>query len=212
MATAPKKTRSTFTAGPSSLRFQVWSVWDEVSAAYVIWKTTLTRLLLHFALHYKFSGQLFYFLPVLFACRFRDIRGYTDNQGEPLSRHSHFKMPRPFLQSQAIQCGSITLIEFHQPLHLKSWNPCATMRSGILQREETRLLNWAAEAKHLAARWQEGTKVFRWCLERRSLTKADTSLSVTGFLFSSRKMRECTFDWCVSLKRILSSERRKNHI
>lgn len=158
---------------------------------------------------YKFSGQLFYFLPVLFACRFRDIHGCTDNQGKPLSRHSHFKMPRPFLQSQAIHCGNITLIESHQPLHLKSWNPCATMRSGILRREETRLLNWAAEAKHLVARWREGTKVFRWCLEKQSLTKGDTSLSITGLLCSSRKIKEMYF-WLMRIPwKIISSERKK---
>lgn len=119
------------------------------------------------------------------------------------------KMSRPFLQSQAIHCGNITLIESHQPLHLKSWNPCATMRSGILQTEETRLLNWAAEAKHLAARWQEGTKVFRWSLEKQSLTKADTSLSITGLLCSSRKIKEMYF-WLMRIPwKIISSERKK---
>lgn len=102
-------------------------------------KAALTRPLLHFALlRYKFSRQLFHSLVALFACRFRDIHGCRDNREEPLRRRSHFKMPRPFLQSQAIHCGNITLIESHQPLHLKSWNPCATMRSGILQREDTR--------------------------------------------------------------------------
>lgn len=39
--------------------------------------------------------------------------------------------------TQSIRCQNATSIESHQPLHLKSWNPCATMQWGILQWRET---------------------------------------------------------------------------
>lgn len=149
------------------------------------------------------------FSPRVVCCRFRDIHSCADNPGELLSRNSHFKMPRPFLQSQAIHCGNITLIESYQPLHLKSWNPCATTRSGILRRRETRLLNWAAEAKHQAARWWEGTQVFRWCLESNHWQQV-IRLSVTGLLFLWRKTREMHSWLMCNLQKIISSERKRN--
>lgn len=165
---------------------------------------------LHSALQIFWTALLF--SPRVVCCRFRDIHSCTDNPGELLSRNSHFKMPRLFLQSQAIHCGNVTLIESYQPLHLKSWNPCATTRSGILRRKETWLLNWAAEAKHQAARWWEGTQVFRWCLEGNHWQKP-MRLSVTGLLFLSRKTRE-TYSWriCNPWKIIPSERKKKNHI